>query len=72
MPEGPAHWHEFWDGDEKPCRYLESRGYRFTRGGDIVPPAGQQIDSLDLAALNYLAQEWDYSYSPEPTPPYRP
>ena len=61
MPEGPAHWHEFWEDDVKPSAYLEKRRYTVDRGV-IRPPAGLVPDILDRAAILYLLREWDYDY----------
>lgn len=68
MPSGPSHWHNFWQGDEKPWRYLAARGFADERGM-IRDPAipGFEPDTLDYAAIDYLCQEWDYGY--EPTKP---
>ena len=61
MPQGPSHWHEFWKGDERPARYLRARGFVFRQGAITDGPL---VDALDMAAILYLIQEWDYAYEP--------
>lgn len=65
MPSGPDHWHAHWETDGKALDYLKKRGFRNDRGHLRDPEiAGFEPDNLDYAAIDYLCQEWDYSYEP--------
>ena len=57
-----------WDGtDLAAIRFLEGHGYRVSRGGIWYLPTPHHIPTeMELAAVTYLCNEWDYDYDFSP------
>lgn len=52
--------------DAGPIAYLLERGFKFTRGGIILPPTPfKEWVDWEADCINFLADEWDYGYEPE-------
>jgi hypothetical protein len=53
--------------DYGPMKFLQMRGWIFTRGGMIEPPVSAHNPSVyELACIDFLCDEWDYGYRGRP------
>lgn len=51
--------------DEGPIAYLLERGFKFLRGGVIVPPKPyKEWCDWEADCIDFLVDEWDYGYEP--------
>lgn len=63
MPQASDELRKKWNGpdDTTAIKYLESRGYKLTRGWDWELPEGQNKPTdEELSAIEFMFQEWDY------------
>lgn len=70
MPQATDKLRIAWNDDDgiddvKATRYLQERGFIFTRGGMIVASFDHEFNEKDYSAIDYMFQEWDYGYDPK-------
>lgn len=63
MPQASDELRAMWPGgDNEAVAYLEKRGIREERNGMLVIPNGFDLNDMDVSAIRYLLDEWDFSW----------
>ena len=62
MPQATSELTEKWDGpsDEKAIAHLRSKGFRYTKHWEWIPPVDYRPTEEDVSAIMFLIQEWDW------------
>lgn len=68
MPQATDELRDLWNDDGGvddviATRYLQERGFIFTRGGMIVASVDHEFNEKDFSAIDYMFHEWDYGYT---------
>jgi hypothetical protein len=54
-----------WEDDRAALVYLRDRGVREIKNGILLIPYGKTLDEKDGSAIDYLVDEWDFSWERE-------
>ena len=54
-----------WDDDRAAILYLRDRGIKEVQNGVLRIPYGRTLDEKDSAAIDYLVDEWDFTWERE-------
>jgi hypothetical protein len=65
MPQASDKLREQWVDDRNALDYLAARGIRERRGGLLVIPNGFELNDMDVSAIRYMIDEWDYDWEQE-------
>lgn len=62
MPQASPELRAMWADERVALDYLEGRGIHEVRNGILLIPAGKTLDEKDGSAIDYLIDEWDFTW----------
>lgn len=65
MPQASDELRAMWEDDNAALTYLASRCIRERSNGILVIPFGHLLSQRDCDAIDYMVDEWDFSWERE-------
>lgn len=65
MPQASEELRAMWEDDNAALAYLASRGIKARANVILVIPFGHLLSQRDFDAIEYMIEEWDFSWERE-------